>query len=405
MIPVAEAIARVTAGFSPLPAETVGLPDALGRALAEDVAARVSHPPVAVSSMDGYAVRSEDVATVPATLRRIGESAAGNAFDGRVEPGTCVRIFTGAPIPEGADAVVIQEDSHVDGDAITLDASAPVGRFVRAAGMDFARGDVLLRAGRILSARDIGLAASMNVPWLAVRRRPRVAVLATGDELAMPGDPMKPGQIISSNSLSVCSYVRAFGGEPVNLGVARDDEDSLRRMVAASRGADLLVTIGGASVGDHDLVRKVLEGDDFEMDFFRVAMRPGKPSIFGRLGSTPVLGLPGNPVSAGVTALIYIRPAIRRMLGVDDPGLAAETAALGVDVPANDERQDYLRARLERDADGTPRAYPFGKQDSALMARLADADCLVIRPPFAPPAKQGETVSILSLAGLGPIAY
>lgn len=404
MIPVAEAVARVSAGFSPLPPETVVLAEALGRVLAEDVAARLSHPPLAVSSMDGYAVRTEDVAEPPATLRRIGESAAGSGFDGIVAPGTCVRIFTGAALPAGADAIVIQEDTDVSGDAVTMKSTAPKGRFVRAAGMDFAEGDVLLRAGQVLTARDLGLAASMNVPWLAVHRRPRVAVLATGDELAMPGEALRPGQIVSSNSLALCAYVRAFGGEPINLGIARDNEDSLRRMLAAGTGADLLVTIGGASVGDHDLVRKVLDGEGFALDFFRVAMRPGKPFIFGHLGPTPVLGLPGNPVSVGVTSLLYLRPAIRRMLGAPDAALPLATAVLGVDLPANDERQDYLRARYDRAAAATT-VVPFRGQDSAMMARLAEAECLVIRAPFSPPAKAGETVEIVPLAGIGPLGY
>jgi len=290
MISVAEALAKVTGGVRPLAAEQVSLADALGRVLAEHVASRITNPPVAVSAMDGYAVRAADVARVPATLRVIGESAAGSGFDGTVGAGEAVRIFTGAPLPAGADAIVIQEDtdSDGDGDAVTVNEAAPEGHFIRPAGLDFTAGDVLLSAGTLLTARDVGLLAGMNVPWLNVRRRPRIAFCATGDEVVMPGDPVGPTQIVSSNSIALAAYVRAFGGEPVNLGIARDNEDSLGRALDGARGADMLVTIGGASVGDYDLVQKVLGDQGLDLGFYKIAMRPGKPLIFGHLGDIPV---------------------------------------------------------------------------------------------------------------------
>jgi molybdopterin molybdotransferase len=397
MISVAQALERVTAAFSPLPAERVGLADALGRVLSDEVASRVTQPPCDVSAMDGYAVRAEDVATVPVTLCRIGESAAGQAFEGVLGAGHAVRIFTGAPVPDGADAIVIQENTEAEGDDVVVRQGAAPGKFIRRAGLDFALGRVLLPAGRVLTARDIGMAAAMNVPWLSVRRRPRVAVLATGDELVMPGEPKTRDQIISSNSLAVAAYVRVLGGEAVNLGIAGDDIESLRALIAGARGADVLVTIGGASVGEHDLVRRVLDAEGLELAFHRVAMRPGKPLIFGRLGALAVLGMPGNPVSAGVSTVIFLRPAMEVMLGIKGDQGPPATALLGRDLDANDERQDYLRATLANDADGNPVAMPADKQDSSMLAVFADADCLVVRPPHAAASRAGERVEIVPL--------
>ncbi len=397
MIPFDEALAKVLSAFQPLEAEQIPLDAGLGRVLAEDVVSRVTQPPADVSSMDGYAVRAADVENTPAILRVVGESAAGGGFEGSVGPGEAARIFTGAPVPAGADAVVMQENTTRDGDAVTILEGVGPGNFIRAAGLDFKAGVPLIAKGKVLSARDIGLSAAMNVPWLQVRRRPRVAVMATGDELVMPGEPLGPAQIVSSNSVALAAYIRALGGEPVDLGIARDDEGSLRTMLAGARGADLLVTIGGASVGDHDLVGKVLGDKGLDLGFYKVAMRPGKPLIFGTLGDVPVLGLPGNPVSAGVTAILFLRPAMRRMLGLADDDAGA-TALLGRDLSANDERRDYLRATLSRDTAGALVATPFEKQDSAMLAVFATADCLVIRAPHAPPAKTGERVEIIPLA-------
>lgn len=398
LLPVAEALARVTGAFSPLPAEEVSIAEALGRVLAEDVCARLTQPPVAVSSMDGYAVRAEDVADAPVALRRIGESAAGHGFAGRVGPGEAVRIFTGAPVPDGADAVVMQENAEAAGDEVTVLSAVPPGRFIRPAGLDFRAGETGLRAGCRLGPREIGLAAAMNRPWLRVRRRPRVALIATGDEVVRPGDPVGPFQIVSSNTLALAALVHDAGGEALDLGIADDNADSLRRIVAGAKGVDLLVTTGGASVGDHDLVRSVLGEEGLEIDFWRIAMRPGKPLIFGHVRGTPLLGVPGNPVSALVCGLLFLRPAIDAMLGVKRPDGGRARARLGRDLPANDEREDYMRASLSRDGDGEPVATPFERQDSAMLSALVRADCLVVRPPHAPAARKGDMVPILPLA-------
>ena len=399
MISVEEALAKVVEGVNPVSTEQVPLPAALGRVLAEDVASRVTHPPVDVSAMDGYAVRAGDVKKVPVTLKQIGQSQAGSGFGGSVGKGETVRIFTGAPVPGGADAIVIQEDTETDGEQITMKESSSKGHFIRPAGLDFKQGDVLLTAGSVLSARDIGLAGGMNVPWLTVRRRPRVAYAATGDEVVMPGDPLGPDQIISSNSVALDAYIRVLGGKPINLGIARDNEESLRQVLEGAKGADLLVTLGGASVGDFDFVKKVLGEDGMDLGFYKVAMRPGKPLIFGRLNGIPVLGLPGNPVSAGVTSVIFLKAAIAEMLGISDAAAGPLTALLGRDVEENDHRQDYLRAKLSHDKDGHLVAIPFEGQDSSMMARLAEADCLLVRPPNAKAAKKGEAVEIISLGG------
>ena len=404
MISVAEALAKVTGGVQRVSAEQVALPDALGRVLASDVAARLTHPPAAVSAMDGYAVRAQDVTEVPVTLKQIGESAAGSRFNGSVGAGETVRIFTGAPLPGGTDTIIIQEDTDAKKNVITIKESATEGNFVRPAGLDFSEGEVLLKAGRVLTARDLGLAAAMNVPWLDVRRRPRIAYTATGDEVVMPGDPLGPDQIISSNSVALGAYIETLGGVPVNLGIARDTEDSLRQVFEGARGVDLLITMGGASVGDYDFVRKVLSAEGMDLGFYKVAMRPGKPLIFGHLGAVPVLGLPGNPVSAGVTSAIFLQAAMAVMLGLDDGGNAPAAALLGRGLGPNDFRQDYLRATLTTDADGNLVATPFERQDSAMMARLAQADCLVVRPPEAPAAAKGDRVEIIMLGG-GMVAF
>jgi molybdopterin molybdotransferase len=399
MIPVEEARARIAGAFAPLPAETVAVSEALGRTLAEDVAARVTQPPQDVSAMDGYAVRAADVADVPVRLSVVGRVPAGGAYDGALGPGQAVRIFTGATVPAGADAIVIQENTETAGDDVLIKESVPPGRFVRPAGLDFRAGEVGLPAGRLLSARDIGLAAAMNRPWLSVRRRPRIALLGTGDEVVLPGEAPGPNQIVGSNSFSLAAFVTACGGVPVNLGVVPDDADALATGVARAQGADLLVTTGGVSVGEHDLVRDVLGERGLKLDFWRIAMRPGKPLLFGEVGSLPVLGLPGNPVSTVVCAAVFLRPAMAVMLGRPEPETALDSAVLVGDLPANDRRQDYLRAELRIDAAGRRVAAPFSRQDSSMLAMLARADCLIVRPPFAAPAEAGTTVPILPLSG------
>jgi molybdopterin molybdotransferase len=399
MISVAEAQARILAAFQPLPGEMIGLTEGLGRVLASDVIARVTQPPVAISAMDGYAVRAADVVRVPAILHQVGEAPAGGAYAGTVRPGEAVRIFTGAPVPDGADTIVIQENTDVDGARITVKEIAKPGSFIRPAGLDFTAGAVGLSAGRLLTARDIGLAASMNVPWLRVHRRPRVAILATGDEIVMPGDPIGPNQIVSSNSHALAAMIAAHGGVPINLGIALDTAESLVSLVAGADRADLLVTSGGASAGDHDLIRPVLGRQGMEVDFYKVAMRPGKPLIFGRFGSAPVLGLPGNPVSSLVCAILFLLPALRVLQGLPAHPDVPAGAQLGAPLPANDRRQDYLRASLSPGENGHRIATPFKLQDSSAMSLLSRADCLIVRPPFAPPADTGATVEILPLSG------
>jgi molybdopterin molybdotransferase len=399
VISVEEALSRLLAPLEPLPPEQLSVADGLGRVLAEDVAARRTQPPFAVSAMDGYAVRAEDVAAIPAELRIVAEVPAGAGFGGHVGTGEAARIFTGAPLPTGTDTIVIQEDTQRDGDRVRVLEGAARGRYVRPEGLDFEAGDVLLRAGRRLTARDIGLLAAMNRPWLFVHRRPRIGILSTGDEIVMPGDPIGPHQIVSSNSLALAAFVMACGGSPVSVGNAPDDPQALRRIAAATHGVDLLVTTGGASVGEHDLVREALAADGLELDFWQIAMRPGKPLMVGRYRGTPMLGLPGNPVSTLVCALLFLRPALDRLSGDAAPTEAAPTARLGTALPKNDRRQDYLRSRLARAADGALEVFPFEVQDSSMMRLLAAADCLVVRPPHAPPVAAGAMVSIVPFPG------
>ncbi|MCC7273687.1 MAG: molybdopterin molybdotransferase MoeA [Alphaproteobacteria bacterium] len=399
MISVEEARRRIVDALKPLPAEQVGLAEGLGRVLAQDVVARTTQPPASVSAMDGWAVRAADVATVPARLRQVGYVPAGQRHEGTIGAGEAVRIFTGAPLPDGADAIVIQEDAALEGDTVVVREGAPAGRYVRRAGLDFRAGDVGIRAGRLLTPRDIGLAAAMNVPWLKVRRRPRVAILPTGDEIVMPGEPIGPNQIVSSNALALAAFVRQMGGQPIDLGVAPDDRTSLAALAAGAAGSDLLVTTGGASVGEHDLIRSVLGEEGLTLDFWQIAMRPGKPLMFGRIRGTPMLGLPGNPVSALVCAVLFLRPALARLIGLADLDPAEGTAVLGVDLAANDRREDYLRATLAQGLDGGVVATPFATQDSSNLSRLVAADCLVVRAPHAPPARAGDRVRVVRLGG------
>jgi molybdopterin molybdotransferase len=395
VISVEEALARLLAPLQPLPPEQISIADGLGRVLAEDVAARRTQPPFAVSAMDGYAVRADDVKGVPVQLRIVAEVPAGAGFGGHVGSGETARIFTGAPLPAGTDTIIIQENTERQGDRVRVLEGASRGRYVRREGLDFAEGEVLLRAKRRLTARDIGLLAAMNRPWLFVHRRPRIGILSTGDEIVMPGDPIGPHQIVSSNSLALAAFVSACGGIPISVGNAPDDPEALRRIAAATQGVDLLVTTGGASVGEHDLVRDALATDGLELDFWQIAMRPGKPLMVGRYRDTPMVGLPGNPVSTLVCALLFLRPALERLSGTAPADERMPTARLGVAVAKNDRRQDYLRSRLARAAGGTLEAFPFEVQDSSMMRLLALADCLVVRPPHAAALSAGATVPIV----------
>jgi molybdopterin molybdotransferase len=400
MIPVAEAQQRLIAMIAPLGAEQVPVSEALGRVLAEDVVARRTQPPWAVSAMDGYAVRAADVATVPAQLTVVGAVPAGQAYPHAVKPGEAVRIFTGAPVPEGADCIVIQEDTERRGDLVEVREGAPKGRYIRPAGLDFREGEVGLEAGRKLSTADVGFAAAMNRPWLLVHRRPRVAILPTGDEVVMPGDPVGPNQIVSSNGIALAALVTSCGGVPVHLAIAPDDNSALQRIAAGAAGADLLLTTGGASVGDHDLVRGALGAAGLTLDFWTVAMRPGKPLMVGRYRDTPMIGLPGNPVSTLVCGLLFAKPALDRMSGLAEVFPTPMHARLKVPLAENDQRQDYLRATLAHAPDGTLEAEPFQKQDSSMISLLARADCLVVRAPHAPAARVGDWVEIIPLAAL-----
>ncbi|HQF31988.1 MAG TPA: molybdopterin molybdotransferase MoeA, partial [Hyphomicrobiales bacterium] len=340
-----------------------------------------------------------DVAGVPARLTVVGESAAGRRFDGAVAPGTAVRIFTGAPMPDGSDTIVIQEDVDRDGDVITVREGAPAGTYVRKQGLDFARGEVLLATGRTLSAADAALAAAMNHATVSVRRRPLVALLANGDELVPPGTEPGPDQIIASNTVGVAAISRAAGADILDLGIAPDRPEAIEAAIARAiaAGADVLVTLGGASVGDHDLVKPTLEKSGVTLDFWKIAMRPGKPMMFGSRGPMRVLGLPGNPVSSLVCSLIYLKPLIGALLGRPDAGDPTIEAVLGKDLKANDQRQDHLRATLERTPDGRLVATPFVAQDSSILSLMSKAGCLVVRPALAPAAAAGDPCRIIPL--------
>nr|WP_228747536.1 gephyrin-like molybdotransferase Glp [Bradyrhizobium sp. BR 10289] len=398
-MPVSDALAAVLAGAEPLPDEMVSLEAAFHRVLARDVAARRTQPPQAMSAMDGYAVRAADAAKIDAQLTVIGEVAAGRPFAGSVGAGKAVRIFTGGVVPAGADAVVIQEDTVADGERITIKEAAVTGRHIRPAGVDFREGDVLLRQGTRLTDRDLALAAGMNHPLLAVRRRPKVAILATGDELVMPGATPGPGQIVYSNGYALHALARLEGAETVDLGIAGDTlaatTSGIRR--ARDSGADILITTGGASVGDHDLVQQALKDEGIAMAFWKIAMRPGKPMMNGRLGAMRVIGLPGNPVSSYVCAFLFMVPLIRALSGRQVIHHRRERAVLGRDVGANDQREDYLRARLDMHDDGTLVALPVNHQDSSLLANLAAAQALLVRAPFAPKAEAGSPCEVLRL--------
>lgn len=398
MISVEDALHRILDGAQPLEAEDVALEDAPARILARDITALRTHPPHDQSAMDGYAARAEDVKNAPVRLEVIGESPAGRLFEGEVKSGQAVRIFTGGAIPAGADCIVIQENvEKLDGSQIEVQVPGKARAHIRAKGLDINTGDVALRAGQELSARHIGLAASAGHATLPVHRAPRVALLFTGSELVEPGAPCGPDKIVNSNAPMLAALVRAHGGVPISLGIAADDAQALLEKAEGFAAADICVTVGGASVGDHDLVQPVLKGAGLHVDFWKIAMRPGKPLIFGDYKGRPFLGLPGNPVSAMVCATLYLLPLIRKMAGETTAAHPLIHAEISTPLPGNGSRQDYMRATLERSENGTLIATPLPVQDSSMLSTLARADALIVRPPNAPAVLPGERVSILRL--------
>ena len=401
LLPVDDARARILEGLVPGDAERCALAEAMGRVVASDVASRVSLPPEAVSAMDGYAIRVADCQTVRATLTRIGESAAGRPWDGRLGPGQAVRIFTGAVVPDGADGIILQEDveagSETDGAVITVNEVPRDGQFIRPAGLDVTAGDIILTAGTVMSARLISLATSAGHKDISVWRRPHIGVLSTGDELVLPGDVPERGQIISSNATYLAAFIRACGAVPVDLGIARDRAGAMLEQVrAASLPLDMVVTTGGASVGTHDHLVSDLSSAGTELGFWKIAMRPGKPLLHGRIDGIPLLGLPGNPVSSAVCANIFLRPAIAQLSGSKHrPQMIA--AELTEALRENDQRQDYLRSSLRYGEDGRARVTPARKQDSSMISIYANADALIVRPPFDAAKSAGDQVMVMRL--------
>ena len=396
LIPVDEARARILKGVKPLPPEDVKLEVALGRVLAKPLKAVRNQPPFDASAMDGYAVVGADLADAPATLRLIGLSAAGHGFKGKLKRGDCVRIFTGAPVPRGADAVVIQENTEADGKSIRMLQPARPQQNIRFTGLDFRKGDALLPANLALGARDIGLAAAANAAKLAVRRRPVVAIIATGDELVLPGRAPRADQIVSSNSHALAAMAEHLGATVMNFGIVPDNLMATERAIARAAKADILVTTGGASVGDHDYVQEALKNSGVAIDFWKIAMRPGKPFMYGRKKRQHVLGLPGNPVSSLVCARLFLKPLIDALLGLPVGDDLVE-ARLGASMKENDSRQDYVRATLRESPDGSRTVIPFAVQDSSMQRTFREAQALIVRPPFARVAGQGDVVKILRL--------
>lgn len=391
MIPVSEALTRLFSLVKPVGTETVSLTEAVGRVLAEDAVARRTQPPFAASAMDGYAVRAHE-AVAGAVLAVIGESAAGKRYQGALPEGAAIRIFTGAPVPDGADAILIQENASREGDRITVTSAPEAGAFIRPAGGDFMAGDRLSAPSR-LSPRDIALLASMDLPTLRVAQRPRVALIATGDELVLPGEEAGPDQIISSNNFGLAAMLTEIGAEPILCPIARDSRESLLAALDTARGADFIVTLGGASVGEHDLVAEVFAEAGLSLDFWKIRMRPGKPLMVGEVAGAVMLGLPGNPVSAMVCGEIFLRPAVDAAMGLPARARTTRTAQLAHAIGQNGAREHYMRAKIGEDG----RATVFGNQDSSLLGTLAGANALVIRAPDAPELPEGAEIRYIPL--------
>lgn len=391
MIPVSEALGNLFELVTTTGTEIVNLTQAHGRILASDAVATRTQPPFPASAMDGYAVRAAE-ATVGATLRVIGESAAGHRFRDALQSGQAVRIFTGAPVPEGADSILIQENATADGDQITVDAQPSAGEYVRPAGGDFHAGQSLSAPVR-LNARTVALLAAMNVPKVEVHRKPVVALIPTGDELVQPGEEPGPDQIVTSNNFGLAAMLAQIGAEPRLCPIARDNAESLAVALEAARGADFIVTLGGASVGDHDLVADVLGNHGLTLKFYKIAMRPGKPLMAGRIGDATMIGLPGNPVSAMVCGEVFLRPAVEAAMGLPAAPRAETRVTLSHTLQKNGPREHYMRAARTEDG----RCTVFENQDSSLLSTLSRADLLVIREPHAPQAPEGTSVRCISL--------
>jgi molybdopterin molybdotransferase len=400
LLPVDEAKSRLLARATAVTrTEAVPLDRCDGRVLAADLKARLTQPPFHASAMDGYALRHEDLAEPGAILTVVGTSAAGHSFDGAIGEGETVRIFTGAPVPEGADSVLLQEDAErVDAGRITTSYPLRKGQHVRPRGQDFAEGDVVLAAGTVLDFARLTVAAAMNHAELEVFRQPLVAILATGDELVPPGGTPGPAQIVASNTSGIAALARQAGASILDLGIVPDDRSALTAAIERARaaGADVIVTLGGASVGDHDIVQSTLIAAGMELDFWRIAMRPGKPLMVGRFPGSLVLGLPGNPVSSLVCGLLFLEPLVRKLASLP-PHIRETTVLAGATLAANDQRQDYIRAKLSRSPAGVLQAQPFLRQDSSMMNIFAQSDCLIIRPPFAPELATGEPCAVFLL--------
>ena len=395
LLGVDEAIAQIAANVPKMETEEVALARAQERVLAEDISALLSHPPADVSAMDGYVARHEDLKTLPCDLTMIGESAAGHPFQGKLGEGECVRIFTGAHCPEGADAIIPQENTEAKDHRITIHKAPQKNQYIRSEGNDFKQGDILVKAGMRLNARAIALIGSAGHGKVKVKRKPKIAIISTGDELVAPSATPKPHQIISSNGIFLEQLITSLGGEPMQLGIVGDSDTALNEAFSKAKGADMIVTSGGVSVGSHDGVALRMQNSS-ELIFWRIAMRPGKPLLFGRINGIALLGLPGNPVSTGVCGVIFVGAAIRAMSG-QDFRLIYQHAVLGESLAANDQRQDFLRASLAYGEDGKLIATAFAEQDSGMMSVFAHADALIMRPPFAPKTVVGDIVPIILL--------
>lgn len=403
LLPVSEALSRLLDRAKPVTqTEMVSLDQATGRVLGADIEARLTQPPFNASAMDGYALAAADAPKIGSELVVIGTASAGHAFSGAVGEGEAVRIFTGAPVPAGADTILIQEDAEkLEGNRIRTQFEVMTGRHIRPQGQDFEEGETVLHTGTQLDYTHVTVAAAMNHPQLPVFCRPRVAVLATGDELVPPGSELKPSQIIASNTFGIASLIREAGAQVLDLGIIPDNQAQIEAAIgkAIEARVDVLVTLGGASVGDHDLVQASLKAKGMELDFWRIAMRPGKPLMVGSLGSMQVLGLPGNPVASLVCGTLFLEPLLCKLSQCRAPKRTSQ-ARTAKALAGNDQRQDYLRAKLYADSAGNLIAEPFEKQDSSMMKIFAHSDCLIVRPPHAPPLPEGAPCPIILLRNM-----